>query len=146
MSVVAWDGKTLAADRQATCAGLRTPTSKMCVTKSEIIAWTGDSDKGRLLADWYLSGADKTTWPKQQEDKDGWVRMIVASASGCKVYEMTPYPLIVHAPFAAWGSGRDYAYGALEMGADARRAVEVANIHSIECGFGVEAYDLEELK
>jgi len=45
--------------------------------------------------------------------------------------------------FMAWGSGRDYAMGAMEMGADARRAVEVTNVHSTDCGFGVEAYDLE---
>ena len=141
MSVVVWDGKTLAADRMGVCAGLGVTTSKMSVRLGTVLAWTGDSDRGRALAEWFWNGEDKAAWPKFQDDKERWTRLIVATAIRCKVYEQEPYALVVHDPFAAWGSGRDFAYGALEMGADARRAVEVTCKHSIECGMGVEAYD-----
>ncbi|CAL2056024.1 hypothetical protein [Tenacibaculum sp. 190524A05c] len=36
--------------------------------------------------------------------------------------------------FDAIGSGKDYAIGAMQMGADVEKAVEVANIHDIHCG------------
>lgn len=36
----------------------------------------------------------------------------------------------------------DYRPGALAMGADARRAVEVASKHVHTCGLGVDAFEL----
>ena len=142
MSIVVWDGKTLAADRMSVCAGLGVTTSKMSVNGDTVLAWTGDSDRGRALADWYWRGADKADWPLFQIDNEKWTRLIVASKSGCRVYEQEPYALEVLDQFAAWGSGRDFAYGALEMGADAIKAVQVACKHSIECGMGSEAYNV----
>jgi hypothetical protein len=145
MSVVVWDGKTLAADRQVTTSGLGVMGTKMRKHGSIILAWTGDIDLGLALADWYCKGAILADRPKCQEDKDKWCRLIVADSTGCRYYETEMIPIPVMAPFAAWGSGRDFAYGALEMGADAQRAVTVASIHSIDCGFGVESYIVEGL-
>ena len=146
MSVVAWDGKTLAADCQATCAGLATVSKKIYLNETYIIAFTGDDDKGRELLAWYERGATVSEWPKSQDDKDRWTRLIVVQTNGCFMYEQTPYPIPILSPFTAWGSGRDYAVGAMQAGLNAREAVEVANLHSIDCGFGVEAYGLGELK
>lgn len=87
MTVVAWDGKSLAVDKQATCADMRMTTTKAC----------------RL----------------QQGD-------VVA---------------LVFDRFMAWGSGRDFAMGAMEMGASAYRAVEVAIRHSTGCGYGIDLFD-----
>lgn len=142
MSVVVWDGKTLAADRMGVCAGLGVTTTKMSKRGDTVLAWTGDSDRGHALADWYWNGEDKTSWPKFQSDGEGSTRLIVVQGGVCKVYEQEPYALLVLDTFAAWGSGRDFAYGALEMGADARRAVEVTCKHNVDCGKGIEAYDL----
>ena len=146
MSVVAWDGKTLAADCQATCADLKTKTKKIFQVGKYILGFSGDEDKVQQLLAWYKDGCKYEDWPKFQEDKERWTRMIIASTEGVFMYEQTPYPMPILADFTAWGSGRDFAIGAMEMGADARRAVEVANIHSTGCGFGVESYSLENLK
>ena len=143
MSVVVWDGRTLAADRQMTNCGLRAKTSKMVVTADgTVFAWTGENQHGVALVQWYLGGEIKADYPEFQK-KESWTRLIVADADGCRFFENEPYAMTVHDKFAAWGSGRDFAYGALEMGADARRAVEVTITHSVECGFGVEAHDIE---
>lgn len=145
MSVVAWDGKTLAADQQATCADLRTKTKKIFEHDGYIIAFTGDDDKGRHLLEWYINGCKYSEWPEFQKDKDHWTRLIIASTEGCFVYEQTAYPIPILSDFTAWGSGRDFAIGAMEMGANAVQAVEVAIIHSIGCGFGVDSYTVNTL-
>jgi hypothetical protein len=146
MSVIVWDGKTLAADKQGTNCEMRFTECKMAVKFTEhglvACAWTGTASYGRELAQWYFDGAVKEKWPEFQKDKDDWCRLIVADADGCQFYEMTPFPMIVHDPYMAWGSGRDFAMGALAMGADAITAVEVACKFSTGCGYGVESHDM----
>lgn len=145
MSVVVWDGKTIAADRQGQCADMKFTELKMRVGEGPdgqtVCAWTGCSARGKALAEWFFKGAAAAEWPEFQKDKDDWCRLIVATPQGCIFYEHLPIPFQVHDATMAWGSGRDFAVGALAMGADARRAVEVACQHSTGCGFGVEAYD-----
>ena len=143
MSVVVWDGKTLAADCQVTAAGTRHRVSKIRKLESgEVLAWTGWQDSGLAMADWYQQGADPKAFPAIQSDENRWSRLVVASPAGVFAYEHLPFRLDVLDPYCAWGAGMDYALGALAMGADARRAVEVACLFSVDCGFGVEAYDL----
>lgn len=142
MSVVVWDGKTLATDKQGTNCDMRFTDHKMAVQGGIVCAWTGMSCYGRELSLWYFDGAYKDKWPDFQKDKDNWCRLIVADAEGCHHYEFSPFKMIVYDQYIAWGSGRDFAMGALAMGADARTAVEVANKFSIGCGYGVEAYDV----
>lgn len=43
-----------------------------------------------------------------------------------------------------YGEGRDFAYGALEMGANAIKAVEVASKYCISCGMGIDVLSFEE--
>ena len=147
MSVVAWDGKTLAADKQATNSGLRVTTTKLRRLKDHnsdtVIAWTGDQDHGETVALWYSRGAIPADWPECQKDRDAWARLIVASPSGAFFFERQPVPIKVEDKFAAWGSGRDYALGALACGKSARQAVEVACRFDSGCGMGI---DLEELR
>ena len=143
MSVVAWDGKTLAADRQAGCAGLRIETRKIWRQEDgTVLAFTGSIDSMMMLLRWYREGAKVEQWPASQARKD-WTRLIVVKPNlTINVYERYPEPeIVIYAP-TAWGAGRDYAIGAMAMGADARKAVEVTNQFSESCGFGVDAFDV----
>jgi hypothetical protein len=142
MSIVVWDGKTLAADMQATCADARFKVSKMRrLDDGTVLAWAGHQDGGLAMARWYETGADPNKLPPCQ--KDEWTRLIVVQPGGKVVfYEQFGYPIEVLDCPAAWGSGRDFALGALAMGADARRAVEIACQFNINCGMGVEAIDV----
>lgn len=144
MSVVAWDGKTLAADRAASCAGLVFPSRKIwrldCGT---VVATTGAAEVGLALLRWFKEGRKRELWPAIQSDKEQWSRLIFATPEGnCYWYEMLPEKQTVESDFDAWGAGRDFALGALAMGADARTAVRVASQFSDSCGHGVEAFDL----
>lgn len=48
--------------------------------------------------------------------------------------------LLVKEPFAAMGTGADYARGAMSMGADPKEAVRIAMKHDAYTGFGVKGY------
>lgn len=144
MSVVAWDGKTIAADKQATCAGLRFKTTKLRRLESgEVLAWTGDQDSGQIVAKWYSDGADPEKWPACQADKDVWARLIVAHGGACRVFERQPVAMPIEDEFMAWGSGRDYAMGAMARGASAEEAVAVAMEFDTGCGMGVDVVRFE---
>lgn len=144
MSVVVFDGKTLAADRQACNVDLRFIYSKIVKEPNgTLLGFTGNVECGLAMIRWWRDGANPLTMPPSQ-DKDNWSRLIVVEQNAsCYYYEQFGQPINMLGEYLAWGSGRDFALGALAMGADARKAVEVANQFCISCGMGVEAYDLE---
>lgn len=140
MSVIAWDGKMLAADRMAVSFDLAVPVCKIERLGNEVLAWTGTQEHGLLLLVWYRNGAKPAEWPAFQRTDD-WTRLVIASANGVRFYEREPIPQTVSSKRAAWGSGRDFALGAMEMGATAYQAIITASSFSINCGCGVDAYE-----
>ena len=142
MSVIAWDGTHIAADKQSTVSDIRMTTTKMRRLKSgEIAAWTGSQECGLILARWYEEGADSHRWPEFQKDKENWTRLIIVSSEGAFFFEMQPVAQVVEDQFMAWGSGRDFAMGALAQGATAKEAVAIANRLCTTCGLGIDVYD-----
>lgn len=140
MTVVVWDGTTLAADRQFTNHDCAFEGTKIAYTlEGEVIAFTGPHVEGLVMMDWYVKGADPANFPDSQKSEH-WARLIVAAKHGVKVYENLPYPMPHHG-VGAWGSGRDYALGALHVGADAKLAAESACRWSTGCGYGVDALE-----
>ena len=133
MTIVAWDGESLVADTLACNQDLGFYVAKIFREGNSIIAFTGGYEQGLSLREWYRNGEDPSLWPAHQATDD-WARLIVARPGQCYFYEKLPIKQIVTAPFMAWGSGRDFALGALATGASARRAVEVAIHHCITCG------------
>lgn len=144
MSTVAWDGKVLAADRQATNYDCAQPCSKIKRLKDgTILAVTGGYAEGLLMMQWYEDGGKPFEYPKFQEDKDDWCRLIAVSPSG-EIFEYERRPIGMRFPSGprAWGSGRDYALGAMAAGASAIQAVEIACRFDINSGCGVESFEL----
>ena len=142
MTCIAWDGRTLAADKQGTQCDMRITVTKITrLTSGALVAWTGTIEQGIELARWYEDGADPGKWPSYQAT-DEWARLIVVEKGKAYTYEKRPIPQLVEDPFQAWGSGRDFAMGAMGMGADARKAVEVASIFSTTCGGGVDSFEV----
>ncbi len=97
------------------------------------------------IVDWLQSGQKRDEWPEFQRDPESCVDVIVINNQG-KVYMYT------HEPFAiplegvyAIGSGRDYAMGAMAMGADAIGAVKVASTFDIQCGIGVDTLTIKNI-
>lgn len=141
MTVIAWDGKTLAADRQATNSGMRYAATKLFrLSDGSVAAGTGTLAAVLVMKAWYEAGADATKYPECQKSNDDWCRLVVAKPDGSVFYyEGLPVAIPSESVPAAWGSGRDFAMGAMLAGADARRAVEITGMVSTDCGLGIDS-------
>lgn len=142
MTCIAWDGKSVAADRQMNYGNFRREFHKLQQHKREILATCGTACSGLALVEWYVQGCKKQDFPAIQSDKEEWSSLIVISVHGVWVYEKTSEPLPVYEPFMAWGSGRDFAMGAMAMGADAKQAVEIACKYDVNCGMGIDVMEI----
>lgn len=140
MSIVCWDGKTIAADRITTSGSLKFKGSKMRrLPNGDIVAWTGSTMGGIAMANWWESGADPNTFPPSQKTED-WSRLIVVSKGKVFSYEQAPVKIPEDNGFMAWGSGQDFAMGALAFGATAVEAIKVASRLCVTCGMGIESF------
>lgn len=148
MSVIAWDGVTLAADKRATFGGnLILTTTKIKRVGDWLVGYAGGADFGEQMVAWFRDGADPDKFPASQRDKDDWAGMLVVGhGAPIRRYERTPYPIFFEDRCIAIGSGRDFAMAAMHLGCDARRAVEVACALDSGCGNGVDTLTMEMAK
>ncbi len=145
MSIIVWDGKTLAADKRATQNGLAFTVTKIHKINGNLVGVTGDYPSATMVLDWYKNGADATKWPKCQEDKDRWASLaVITPARKIFKYEQEPISFEIEENYFAFGCGRDFAISALEMGADAEAAVRVTCKYDVYCGNGVDILRLDE--
>jgi hypothetical protein len=145
MSVVVWDGHTIAADCMAVSSGMKRECKKLHLlqdtTNTKIAAaFTGTFEHGAVLLQWYLEERSADTYPAFQKT-DNWTRMIIVQKDGTDItvrtYEQTHIPTVFPgATKMAWGAGRDFAMGAMMAGATAIKAVGITNGLSDSCGFG----------
>lgn len=142
MTVIAWDGKTLAADKQGTCAGLRRTLTKIHRLQDGAVGIEGDTQIGGELLGWLSGERDPNAFPESCRGEDAPAAFGVIDGVCCR-WLGGPVPVIFEDKFTATGSGRDYAIAAMHCGKTAREAVEIACIYESGCGMGVDAIDLE---
>lgn len=144
MSVIAWDGKSLASDKRALSSGMIRVTTKISRTGSMLVGYVGAADVGEEMRAWHADGAVPGDFPSSARDKDGPATLVVVREDGSIwLYERGPYPIRHDAgqQFAA-GSGRDFALMAMHLGKTAEEAVELASMFESGCGNGVDVLDL----
>ena len=143
MTCIAWDGKTLAADRAATNSGYRRTLTKIFRVPGGIVGFAGDGSRAMALLEWFKAGRMPAEYPAFQHDAETAVGSIFIGNGGESLtYLHTPYPEVRLDRFDAIGSGRDYALAAMYLGHDARRAVEVACALDNGCGNGIDTLTL----
>lgn len=142
VTVVAWDGVTLAADKMAVMAGQKYPVTKIHEVNGVLVGIAGNLGRGRALVEWLRAGANPETYPRATQD-DEWVTML-AVGKDCVVwqYENGPHPIKVERAIHAIGSGRDYAITALLLGKTAAQSVAIASELSADCGMGCDTLTL----
>lgn len=142
MTVIAWDGKILAADRQINTGELKHAGTKIKrLDTGEVAAWNGIIDAGLILLDWYENGARPKDFPFDPKD-EAMTDLVIASANGVKWYCQSPHPHHTSDGVMAWGSGALAASAILRTGAGAIRAVEITCEVSNSCGLGVDYYEV----
>lgn len=156
MTCIAWDGQTLAADRQATLDGIcrtvckilniadATPTQDgLFPGGSAFITGTGDFESFAALVEWVRDGERQDKWPNFQKH-DGFYTLVVVRLNlkfqpTLYMYEALPIRQMLDPtkPFA-WGCDGRLALAAMAAGASAEQAVEIASSLSIYSGLGVD--------
>lgn len=143
MTVIAWDGKTLAADRRmSNSSGGHCSVTKIHRTPGgALIAGTGNIDVVNELRAWFEAGRDPEKFPQSARED---AATLVAIVDG-EVWQFVagPYPVRVEDAIAAWGSGRPFALTAMTLGKTAREAVEVACVLCTNCGNGIDTLVFE---
>jgi ATP-dependent protease HslVU (ClpYQ) peptidase subunit len=145
MTVIAFDGRTLAADKRVMCFGHATTTTKIerVSGTGELLAISGSLDTGRALMEWYKRGQSRYDYPNNAEGDDCRTVLLVIHTDGSMSrYEREPFPMRIEETTTAMGSGRDYALAAMHLGHDARKAVEVACALDTGCGNGIDVLEL----
>lgn len=152
MSVVVWDGKTLAADRQVTDGSMVRSTTKIRAIKTGkfkgyLMGAVGATATANLAMDWFESGANPSHFPYEymKNAEMGASLVVITQTKEIWRFDHLPVPIIMEDEEYATGSGRDFAYGALSMGADAVQACEIACTHSVECGVAIDSIEWRKI-
>lgn len=143
MTVVVWDGSNLAVDRGVTDGFTMWEQDKVWKHGGELLTGTGNMTQVLAMRQWYLAGAIAEQLPDFQRLPDTWVDFIVVSEQGLKRYERSAIPIEHGFNKCAFGYGRDFAYGALAMGATAEQAATIACKFSPKCGMGVDIFSIQ---
>ncbi len=138
MTVIAWDGKALAADRRAVNCGLARTVCKIERVKGALVGMSGDHGVAAEMLKWFTSGGE---FPAKA--RDDIATLMVVDHIGVCLYTTGPEPMRVLDNHMAIGSGRDYALMAMHLGKTAKEAVELACLFEINCGNGVDVLEFE---
>ena len=151
MTTIAFDGRSMAADRMCTIGNtpVRSPHPKIrrLVYKNlpAVMGTSGAVEYGHALMDWLEAGAAAGKEPQLSDDGDHSCCVLLATkdsvflfANSCTGVPLGPVPW-------ASGSGADYALGAMAMGARAKKAVEVAVTLDVNSGCGIDVLRLKGL-
>lgn len=145
MTVIAFDGRTLAADKMSCAAGYGYTVTKVHrLRDGSIAAFSGDGDAAMALLAWLNAAQNPAAYPETQKDRDGDASCFVVRPDGSRwSYGKTPYPQRVECEIFAMGHGRDFALAAMHCGKTAREAVELACRLDVFCGNGIDTLTLE---
>lgn len=144
MTTIAWDGKSLAADKRMGFGTEFATVTKIARAHGCLIGWAGGSALGKAMFNWFEMGRNPADYPASQRDDAKCGTFIVIGPSGCvSQYSQEPYPIHVEEKFYAIGSGSPFASAAMFLGCDARRAVEVACALDMNSGNGIDTLELE---
>jgi hypothetical protein len=147
MTTIAWDGRYLAADTRHCTGG--TPSGeapKLHWGNGGIVyASSGPAAWKQAWVDWCKAGADPNgdlPVTGLEGHQGGFIRLDT-SARVCEMLDFRlPYFTVAPAVWA-WGSGADYALGALAAGATAMEAVRAAIRWDVNSGGDIDFVDIE---
>jgi hypothetical protein len=138
MTVLAWDGRTLAADKRGNIYGLNFTCTKLFrVGPDMLVGVHGELCRGLQLVDWVRSGKDPQLHPHQDKD-DATFLLIIHRGGRIERVESTGFGITIEDKQWADGSGRDFAIAGMHLGLSAEDAVALASRFTNSCGNGVD--------
>lgn len=141
MTTIAFKDGWLAADTRVSENDIIAGQMTKIVTlpTGEMMAGCGTVSTIHECFDWFLRKprSAKSQLPSLYEDTS----IIIIDAQG-RVAEHTASGIVakIHAPFLAWGTGKDFALGAMAAGKSAAAAIEIACQFDVYSAAPVEAF------
>jgi ATP-dependent protease HslVU (ClpYQ) peptidase subunit len=133
MSVVVWDGTTLAADSYGNNGETCFPVTKLWKDDADnLYGAVGGVQAINLLQEW-SKYQGRSNYPEEARLNKATLLVIKKDKYVIRYYGS---PVPIQSPLKsvlAIGEGSQYAYGALDMGATAEQAVAVAIKRSVHC-------------
>ena len=149
MTTIAWDGKTLAADRKGEYGNLKLEVTKIFrlegtkrpdfMNGAVLFAWAGTYQAGLAVKSWLEMKTEKPTLVG--EDGNGF---FVEGEGDVWRLENRLVRIPVNEKFYAAGSGRDFAMAAMALNQTAVQAVNLASKFDAYTGPTVEFLRLKE--
>ena len=141
MSTIAYDGKTIAADRLCTVGDTPIPFQKVGKISGMVFGCAGYAEDTVLFAKWLKDEMPRGDKLPKLETR---FRAIVIDVTGdAFLYfdKLVPIPLEKGRQWA-FGSGGEFAMGAMAMGVSAALAVEIATKLDVNTGLGVDVIEI----
>jgi len=143
MTVIAWDGTTLAADKRGTNYGYPTTVTKIHRVPGGLVGFSGCGAHAAELLEWFKAGRPAGKFPKAAEDRSAGSMFITEDRKILQYTYDNEHPETIEDKSYARGSGRDYALATMFLGHDAYHAVKVAIELDTSCGNGIDMLTLE---
>lgn len=143
MTTVAWDGVTLAADREAGYGAIKFVTHKLHRVAGYMFAGAGAAEDVDAIARWLKSGADTKERLGLSEST---IAIAVDMKSGQPLLicgKETPSVRKLRAKQFAIGCGSDFVLAAMVLGKTAPQAIRLAEKHISGTGLGVDSYTVK---
>lgn len=144
MTVIAWDGHNLVADRQLSTDGMIQSATKIWRLKDgSLVGAAGVFSNAVAFVKWLDAGADPEAYKDDWDTEEGGFTIIRITKDREILIYVSQVPFTIEDDFAAIGSGAPYAIGALAAGLNSIRAVEIAMEYSADCGRGTNILTLD---
>lgn len=136
MTTVAWDGTYMVGDTQGSAGSTIFKVIKVWKVEPKgmdpiLLGGAGSYPDIIAFKMWVEAGMDLTKWPPHMRPDESTILLVKKDGTMMR-FEGSPYPLPIMEKFSAIGSGGRVAMAAMEMGADAVRAVEIAKKYDLE--------------
>jgi hypothetical protein len=146
MTTIAWDGRTVAADSQVAAGGVVVGSAqKLRHVGDTVYSLTGSGCLFDPMIKWAEAGLTPEAKPVAEGDAAETTLLIFRGGRAWMVKPVLPYLEELFAP-DAWGAGAEIAIGALDHGASAEQAVQIAIKRSIHTGGAVQTIDLQNIE
>ena len=146
MTVIAWDGHTLAADTGIGNGGIFFKGKKIFEVADGWIAVFGNYDHAIAVVQWYNKGAKPTEYPPFAND-DSCEFVHVNRKGELRLYNDTQHvPVSIDNKSFAFGSGREFAIAGMHLGLSAEEAVKLACKFRDDCRLPLNKVVVKQLK
>lgn len=144
MTIIAWDGKTLAADRLLSGGNTKNHTVKIAKVQGHLIGAAGRGIACAAFVNWFKEGAEPEKFPLHEfgAEEPECNAMVITPQGGLLVFENSPVPMHFLDTQYAIGSGAGYARAAMHLGKSAAEACAVAIELDPNCGGPVDTLTL----